>query len=208
MGYLDKQSRVMDVVLTERGRRLYASGRLDFAYFALFDDGLDYDPYSTGSLSEQERQQQIEATPMLEAPFVREVRGATAPGEPRSHIFTAAPGYSSMPMVTSPDGSELTLMADQRRTLDTYSRTGTSLAQIDLVMEGDTEQGNPGFIVRVFASGSNGLEELDLRRDLSGRRSLDPFLAVSIDDERPLDGPSVGDPSSSRVPNMNTRVKR
>ena len=200
MGYLDKQSRVVDVVLTERGRQLYAVGSLNFAYFGLFDDGLDYDPYSTGSLTDVEREQLVESTPMLEAPIIRAVRGATAPGEPRNHLFTAAPGYVSVPRMVSPaTGSQLTLMADQRRSGETYSRTGTNLAQIDLEVAGDAEKGNPGFILRVFASGSNGLQELSFRKDLHGRRAFDPFVAASIDDESPLDAPSVANPNSSRV---------
>lgn len=68
MGYLDKQSRVIDVVLTECGRRLYALGKLDFAYFGLFDDMIDYDPVkASGSFTDDERDQQAEATPILEA---------------------------------------------------------------------------------------------------------------------------------------------
>lgn len=200
MGYLNRQTRVVDIVLTEKGRRLYAVGKLDFAYFALFDDGLDYDPYSTGSLTDEERELAVESTPMLEAPNIPEVRGAVAPGEPRYHLFTAAPGYSSIPRMNSPStGSQVTLMADQRRRGETYSRTGTSFGQIDLRVVGDVERGNPGFILRIFSSGSNGLTELDFRKDLQGRRSYDPFIALSIDDERPIDGPSLERPDSSRV---------
>lgn len=208
MGYLDKQNRVIDVVLTERGRKLYATGDLDFTYFALFDDGLDYDPYSTGSLSEQERESLIEATPMLEATFVRDIRGTVAPGEPRSHVFTAAGGFSHIPRMSQPTSSSLNLMADQRKSGGVYGRTGTSHAQIDMKIVGDIEMGNPGFIVRVFASGSNGLQALDLRKDLSGRRAYDPFIAVSVDDEVPIDKPTVGNPSLSRLGDTSARRKR
>lgn len=200
MGYLDKRSRVVDVVLTERGRKLYALGKLDFAYFGLFDDGIDYDPYSTGTLSDSDRESQIEAFPMLEAPFVRDVRGATAPLEPINHLFTAAPGYRVLPAMDSPgDGDELRLMADQRREGDHLRRTGTTLAQITMHISGQAEQGNPGFVVRVYSSGSNGIQPLDLKRDLSGRRAYDPFIAVAIDDEPIQDVQSVDRPDSARV---------
>lgn len=207
MGYLDKQSRVIDVVLTERGRRLYALGELNFAYFGLFDDGLDYDPYSTGSLTEEERQEQIEATPMMEAPIVRETRGTVAPGEPRSHLFTAGAQYKQIPQMISPTTASLSLMVDQRRLDSTYYRTGTSFATLEFSIIGNTEAGNPGYIVRVFSSGSNGLTPLDLRKDLKGRRAYDPFIAISIDDETPIDAPSVSKPNSSRVANMVLRTK-
>ncbi len=207
MGFLDKQSRVVDIVLTEKGRKLYAAGKLDFTYFGLFDDGIDYDPYSTGSLTHEEREAIIENTPMHEAPFIPDVRGATAPMEPIHHLFTAGPDYDNIPHMLYPsDGDPVSLMADQRRTDGSYSRTGTSLAQIDMQVTGDSEPGSPGFIVRVFASGSNGLTAVDIRRDLSGRKSYDPFLAISVDDERPVDVPTVDRPNSARI--AETRIGR
>ena len=210
MGYLDRQSRVIDVVLTEKGRKLFSVGKLDFAYFGLFDDCLDYDPVAaTGSYSDVEREAQIEATPILEAPFVRDVRGATAPLEPIDHIFTAAPGYQQVPRMSSPlDGSDASLMADQRNDEGVYRRTGTNFAQIDLDVVGDTERGNPGFVVRVFSSGSNGLQPLKFRHDLNSRRAADPFIAVAVDSELPHDTPSISVPDSSRVSERNDPRKR
>jgi hypothetical protein len=194
MGYLDKQSRVIDFVLTEHGRKLFSVGQLDFTYFALLDDGVDYDPWSTGSMTPTERELQVEALPMLEAPFIRDVRSTQAPLEPVSHLFTAAANYATIPAVSSPvDGAQLALGGDQQQDDGTYTRTGTSLAQIDLSLVGGVEPHDPGFIVRVFASGSNGLVPLDLRHDLQGRRAYDPFIAVAIDDEKPIDTVQPGD---------------
>lgn len=215
MGFLDKRDRVTDFVLTERGRELYASGRLDFAYFSLLDDGLDYDPWSTGSLSDADRELQVRALPMWEAPVVRDVRGATAPLEPIRHLFSASPGYGTVPALSSPvDGSSLVLMCDQGRDADgSYRRTGTSLAQIDLSLRGEVAGENPGFAIRVFSSGSTGLTELLPRRDLAGRRSLDPFVSISIDSETVSDVGSVDDPTSRRRssaalgPNVRTQTR-
>ncbi len=205
MGYLDKQSRVIDIVLTERGRRLYAAGELEFSFFGLFDDGIDYDPFYTGSLSEEERALQIESTPMLEAPFIKDIRGTVAPLEPTSHIFTASPGYVRIPHMTEPDESSVDLRADQRRDGGTYSRTGTNSPQIELYVDGDTERGNPGFLVRVLSSGSNGLQPLPPRHDLSGRRAYDSFIAMAVDNEDVLDKPKIEDPSSIRSSRPPTR---
>ncbi len=207
MGYLDKQSRVIDFILTERGRKLYSTGQLDFTYFALLDDGVDYDPWSTGSMSPAERELQVEALPMFEAPFVRDTRATRDPLEPVSHLFTAAANYTTVPAISSPlDGAQLTLGGDQQQADGTYTRTGTSLAQIDLSLVGGVEPNNPGFIVRVFASGSNGLVPLGLRRDLQGRRSYDPFIAVAIDGEKPInDVPETGAPARRPSP---TTVRR
>jgi hypothetical protein len=210
VGYLDKQSRVIDVTLTERGRKLYATGRLDFAYFGLFDDCIDYDPIpGSGSFTDDEREAQIEATPVFEAPFIKDVRGTVAPLEPTAHVFTASPGYRLIPTMRSPaDGTSVILMADQRRDGDTYRRTGTSLAQIDMEVVGEAERGNPGFIVRVLSSGSSGLQPLEFRRDLDARRAADPFIAVAIDDEAVVDRRLVRDPDSNRVSNRSNPRKR
>jgi hypothetical protein len=187
VGLLDKQSRVIDFVLTERGRRLYAAGELDFTYYAFFDDGIDYDPYSSGSLSHEQRELDIESTPMFEAPFVREVRGAEAGCEPRSHLFTAAPGYGSIPHISSPtDDQQFDLSCEQFQRGGTFERSNSNAVQIDLRHTGEVESINQGFIIRVFSSGSEGLSELDPRRDLSGRRSYDPFLAIAVDAD-PID---------------------
>ncbi len=210
MGYLDKQSRVIDVVLTERGRKLFSVGRLDFAYFGLFDDCIDYDPVAaSGSFSHDDREAQIEATLVPEAPFVKDIRGTVSPLEPTAHVFTAAPGYAVIPSMTDPiDDDSITLMADQRRDGGVYRRTGTSFAQITMGMTGETERGNPGFIVRVLSSGSNGLQPLKFRRDLSARRAIDPFVAIAVDNEEPVDGLFVKEPDNTRVQDRITPRKR
>lgn len=201
MGFLDKRSRVVDFVLTERGRELYALGQLDFTYFSLLDDGLNYDPYSTGSLSDDDRDVQVRALPMWEAPLVRDVRDTTAPLEPTSHLFRASAGYDRVPFMSSPStGSEVDLMCDQLAIDGSYRRSGTSVAQIDLSVSGEGEPVNPGFQVRVFSSGTTGLTEIYPRRDMTGRRAFDPFVAAVIDDEVTPDVATVNDPTSVRSP--------
>lgn len=200
MGYLDKQNRVVDVTLTEKGKKLFASGELDFAYFGLFDDCIDYDPYDPNEITDETRELIIESTPVLEAPSIPDVRGTTAALEPTDHIFTAAAGYVQLPKMIAPiDGTSLDLYSDQRNEGGSYRRTGTSLAQIDLDVIGDTEPGDPGFIIRVLSSGSNGLSKTTFKRDLAARRAIDPFIAVAIDDETINDRVFVRDPQTARV---------
>lgn len=62
-GFLDKRSRVLDVILTDEGRRQLAAGGVDVAFFALVDDGVDYSPPVTGSRSLEDY---VETIPMLE----------------------------------------------------------------------------------------------------------------------------------------------
>lgn len=208
MGFLDRQSRVVDIVLTERGRKLFSTGKLDFAFFGLFDDGIDYDPYSPDGLDADGRRTQIDSTPMTEVRSVPDVRSLAAPGEPRNHVFTAAADYSEIPRLSIPaQGEQFTVQGDQRRQGESYARTASSVAGIDLVMSGDVEPGGQsGFIVRVFSSASSGLSPLELRLDMSGRRSADPFLAVAFDGEVVSDR-SATDKSVLRVVPV-TVVKR
>lgn len=190
MGFIDRQSRVLDVVLTERGRRLFANGELEFAYVAFFDDGIDYDPYSTGSLTDLERDELIRSTPMLEPAVVPDRRAAQPILEPTGHLFKASPGYQGVPAVTAPSqGSRFDLRCRQEALEGVFRRFATGFIQIDLGHSGGVP--DEGFSVRVYSSGSAGLREVRGRIDLTGRRALDPFIAVSVDHEEPVD-PSRG----------------
>jgi len=52
MGFLDKKERVLDVVLTDKGRELLSQNLLDFTFFAFSDEGVDYGAALTASLQE------------------------------------------------------------------------------------------------------------------------------------------------------------
>ena len=42
MGLLDKKERILDIVLTDKGRDLLSKNRLSFTYYAFSDEGVDY----------------------------------------------------------------------------------------------------------------------------------------------------------------------
>jgi len=77
-GFLDKKSRVVDMVLTDYGKELYSKGTLRFKYYAFSDDEVDYDPWisESGSLSNVEltssKIDHIEDTLVREAVFGRQ----------------------------------------------------------------------------------------------------------------------------------------
>jgi hypothetical protein len=50
MGFLDAKERVLDVVLTDKGRELLSQNLLDFEFYAFSDDGVDYAGALTASL--------------------------------------------------------------------------------------------------------------------------------------------------------------
>ena len=191
---------MLDIVLTGRGRELLALGELDLAYYSFFDDGIDYDPWSTGSLTDEERDELIHSTPMFEAPLVPDRRSTVVPLEPTSFAFKAAADYGAVPRLVQPNptGSSAVLRCDQFSSGSSFIRTATSLATVQLELSAEAA-GSEGFSVHFFSSGSNGLAELQVRTDLSGRRVLDPFVAVSIDDESPQDVPDPMRPDTTRV---------
>jgi len=199
VGFLDRKSRVIDVVLTGRGRELFALGELDFAYYALFDDGIDYDPWSSGSLTDEERDELIHSSPMFEAPVVPDRRTTVVPLEPTSFLFKAAPDYGAVPRMLQPNptGSSAVLRCDQVSSGSSFIRTGTSLSVVPLEMSAETASSD-GFSVHFFSSGTNGLVELKPRTDLKGRRVIDPFVGISIDEEVPRDRPEPGVPNTTR----------
>lgn len=199
MAFLDRKSRVVDITLTGRGRELFALGELDFAYYAFFDDGIDYDPWASGSLTDDERDEIIHESPMLESPLVPDRRTSIIPLEPTSFVFKAMPDYGAVPRMLEPNptGSSAILRCDQFSSGSSFIRTGTSLAMVPLQLSSEAD-GQGGFSVHFHVSGTNGLSELRTRTDLRGRRALDPFVAVSIDDEEPPDRPDPEKPDSIR----------
>jgi hypothetical protein len=192
VGFLDRKSRVLDVILTERGRRLFANGELDFAYVSFFDDGIDYDPYgSSGSMTDEERDTYAYSTPMLECHVIPDRRSAGLPLEPLSQLFAAAQGYNGVPrLLAPPTGSQVDLRCNQSPKDQGYNRYDTTFAEVRLEISDGALQ-SEGFSIHVYGSGSDGLTELKTRRDLRGRRALDPFIAINVDDERPVDKPTV-----------------
>lgn len=51
MGFLDKKERVMDIILTQHGRKKLAKGEFRPKYFAFTDDEVDYQVENFSQLS-------------------------------------------------------------------------------------------------------------------------------------------------------------
>lgn len=55
MAFLDKKERILDVVLTDKGRDLLSRGELNFSFYAFSDSGVDY-KYFLNSASYDDKQ--------------------------------------------------------------------------------------------------------------------------------------------------------
>ncbi len=130
-GFLDSKERVIDMVLTETGRRLLMKGELRFVYWIPFDDEVDYDP-SVVVLDPGHENQTIgeRKAELTETPLVREAssgyRGLNLVAEDLTNVhrpmFTAAPGVG----LTSPlpqavvDSGPVTVQISQKKLTKTF----------------------------------------------------------------------------------------
>ena len=131
-GFLDKNSRVIDMHLTMEGKRLLSKGLLRFSYFALFDDEVDYDPYIALSASMTPAQLSGTRDDMIENTLVREAvsgyRVSNASGSDFTNVqrplFTMKQGAKYLPRMSGtlvPTGS-ITLQAYQQKYQEDYTR--------------------------------------------------------------------------------------
>lgn len=184
-GFLDKESRIVDMVLTNVGRELLSRDELEFALWAPFDDEFDYSPViaSTGSLS-SDQLVELRRTQMEEA-LVREAtsgyRVSDTSGSDTTNLnrplFTRPQGKDTLPrMVLEGDlTGTLVVRVRQQKVVDVpigwpddgstrqergYRRFDASTVSI---VPGYTKDSWPddhrplGFSVRVLVSGAEGL---------------------------------------------------
>lgn len=211
-GFLDKKERVLDVCLTNTGRRLLSEGKLKFCYWSAFDDEVDYDPFiaESGSLTAAQMSSSIER--MIEETPVREAVSGYRDGNRlaqdftnvRCPLFDRPQGQLQVPRAVFPPSGEYSFKTLQRRVkkiFQTKDKTGHIIAtnpdSIDLGVERfdstsfslrfGYEQGSipsdatpEGFFMRVFRSGSEGLREVDPRRDASGQVCFNNDLTVLV----------------------------
>lgn len=122
-GFLDKNTRIIDMVLTSHGKRLLSAGDLHFCYWIPYDDEIDYDPFisTSSSLSSDQLSasiyQSIETTPLREATtgysdFNKERSDFTNVHNP---IFTKAQGQEVLPRAVFPQAAERFIEARQRK---------------------------------------------------------------------------------------------
>lgn len=199
MGFLDGSERVQDVVLTPEGRRLLSLGQLEFAYFSVHDDGLHYRPtnYLSGSLGDEENSDvrpRIEDTPMLEAFPGRPIETAVDVDfvlRPAEFLFDVPAGHRFVPSLqVTPDVTGSLIMVDQGR-LDGASAGAQKLVlrQSDnsLTLLLDMRDGAPqeGFLMRLYASGSDGLSEIIPELDAMNRMSYGLDLHATREESVP-----------------------
>jgi len=121
-GFLDRDTRIIDMVLTCKGKSLFSKGDLHFCYWIPFDDDIDYQPTvsESGSLSAIQLtasiKQSIEDTPIREAVsgYTNFNNSGSDFTNVRNPMFTMAQGQKVLPRAVFPDDTEKTILTNQR----------------------------------------------------------------------------------------------
>jgi len=201
MGFLDKTERVLDIVLTREGRRQLSEGHLDFRYFVLFDDEVDYDPYvaNSGSLTEdgfkEARQALTEDTLVFEAihgRLITEVSDADHTLGPRSPLFDMPQGQTILPKLAVVPDVTSSIMSVTQAVVSSHgpkNRPAAALRQKPTVSTFELDVKNyfddsldQGVWVRLFTSGSEGLREVIPARDYLNEYSYGLHVKVAVDE--------------------------
>lgn len=206
-GFLEKENTIVDMVLTLEGKRLLSLGELEFTYFALLDDEVDYDPYIPSSSSMSSEVLSGTVYTAMESSLVREAvpgyrMGRNLAGSDFTNgsrfLFSVKQGSQYLPHLTASDGlADVNISVNQRR-LSRPVETADGTVQEDIgfdrfasedgrfsfslddqsSLEPDpTEQ---GLLLRVFRSGSGGLVELHPSRDSGNRLTFGPDISVRV----------------------------
>jgi len=192
-GFLDKNDRIVDMVLTGEGKRLLSLGQLGFVYWRAFDDEVDYSPFvsQSGSMTDEQFlaavEEQIESTPVREA--TTGYRQHNLLGEDKTNVqnplFTMPHGQVVLPRADFGDATgSIGISVKQQKIVSVYEskdqsgniiqssgpvdsgcrRFDTSVSGREFRLSGFSQDYRPdGFFVRVLESGSHGYSDVPAR---------------------------------------------
>lgn len=175
MGFIDKNSRVLDFQFTAVGRELYASGKLNFEYYEFFDDEIFYQENEKNNIGVDDT---IDDINILEAPFIKNRFENNL--SPQSALFTAPSNYKNVPHIKIIDDTNNEISADQKSIDGMYEILNANCIDIHVKLDGDTV-GADAFLLSVFESGSDGLRKLTFKNDSAGLKMYDQNLVVLKD---------------------------
>lgn len=206
-GFLDKNDRIIDFVITGKGKSLLSKGNLRFVYWRAFDDEIDYNPFisQSGSLTaaqiEDHIQEQIEFTPIREA--TTGYKDVNSLHLDNTNVFLPLydmpQGQSQIPRTVfdAPDDPGIEIVQqkitnvlvkrdqngnviDQLGPFDWgFKRFDSSKQTFTMAYSGFPSDFKPeGFLVRVLESGSDGYVEIMPQRDQQNRLSFGPDFSL------------------------------
>jgi len=192
MGFLDKKERILDVVLTQKGRELLSKSQLNFSYYAFSDDGIDY----SGSFDSM--QPVLSANPTL----IQSITSGSAGGA--STVFTGT--FASAPrsgstliavMGIQGNGQSVSSISQVGATWSLIHHTGTSANgnNLDMWYAPNVQQNASN---RFFINKSGGGQCVLQAAEYSGVISLDKSASLALDDGFPTGSTGITPVISSR----------
>lgn len=132
-GFLDKETRIVDMILTGEGRKALSKNELNFVYWVAFDDEVDYNPtiMESGSLTAQSLSSSI--IDQIENTLVREAttgyksfnNNCLDTTNVSSALFTMPQGHTIVPkmkLISGQSGS-IDIGVSQRKIQETVIKT-------------------------------------------------------------------------------------
>lgn len=141
-GFLDKNDRIIDMVLTGYGRSLLARGGLKFVSWVPMDDEVDYSPFvsNSGSLTDIQLSasinEQIEACPIREATTGYRTLNKRCVDSTNGDdvVFTIAQGQTHVPrLMTSSIPSSIDVNIDQRKISEIQTHKDSSGKTVETI---------------------------------------------------------------------------
>lgn len=188
-GFLDKQSRIIDAVITGYGKMMLAKGKLNFAYWVPFDDEVDYDPFISQSSSFDSDELRSEVYSQLDETLVREattgyrlwnISGSdyTNVNRPMYTARIVAGESGILPHASSSLAQSASLVVEQRKIYEAaggggsndigYDRKNMTNERFDVSYVDMSDPTVEGFLVRIFQETQGGFVEIGYKLDMSG----------------------------------------
>ena len=159
-GFLDRETRVLDMVLTNPGKSLLSKGQLRFCYWIPYDDEVCYDPYiaESGTLSAEalsaSTDLHIETTPVREATTGYRYFNMSGSDFTNVHrpMFTMAQGQDVVPRAVFPPAEDREIVTSQRQVVQFFKErdgVGHFLSPIPPVVVGNERYDSTAFTVEL-----------------------------------------------------------
>lgn len=199
-GFLDRNTRIIDMVLTNYGKSLLSKGELNFCYWTPFDDEVDYDPYiaTSGSMTEDQLSdalhQSIETAPVREATTGYRQFNVSGSDFTNVHrpMFTAPQGQVVLPRAVISSSGDTNLVTYQRRVTRIYQgrdKNGKYVNSLEPINLGIERFDSKGFTLDLFYKKDSfpadfqpeGFHVVVLRSGSSGWTEVEPRRDMSND---------------------------
>lgn len=197
-GFLDAKERILDVVLTDRGRELLSQNLLNFEYYVFSDDGIDYAAALTASLTTTgSLDEHIRRTPAFEAEQYKTFEGRR---DLSSFLYTVPEGQQTLPQFVTNFDSSPDITTKRSYFLDLLSlsakKVNRTTTPVSVVMRGTIPQNTRANDVasyvleqRIRNSRSRLLEGKNVVGDPIGENDILLNSSTTLDTETGLTSP-------------------